>query len=179
LYHAYCKPSKLVAVELSTKPVAALEDYIVKKECRDTIKPYYGINQADRKVLSILEDEFPGRDIDLVVDDASHLYHESKESFNMIFPYLRPGGLYIIEDWAWSHTSLWQGENAKWSDKPALTNLIFEIIMACPSTTDMIEEIVIDKNNAFIYKGDSAIQSNEFDISKSYINRGKEFVPFL
>lgn len=180
-YHAFCNPNKIVAIELTEKPVVALQEYIRQKKCQNTIKPYYGVNQADKKVVSILEDEFPDRDIDLVIDDASHFYQETKESFNMIFPYLKPGGFYIIEDWSWSHAphDIWQSKDGRWSDKLPLTNLIFEIIMTCPSKPDMIDEIVIDKNNVIIKKGHEHIESKEFDISKSYLTRGNEFVQLL
>jgi SAM-dependent methyltransferase len=39
--------------------------------------------------------------LDLVFDDASHFYRFSKVSFETLFPLLRPGGLYVIEDWSW------------------------------------------------------------------------------
>ena len=38
-----------------------------------------------------------------MIDDASHLYVETKASFEELFPRLRPGGLFIIEDWASGH----------------------------------------------------------------------------
>jgi hypothetical protein len=39
-----------------------------------------------------------------VIDDASHIYEPTRASFETLFPYLRPGGLYIIEDWQWSYS---------------------------------------------------------------------------
>ena len=38
-----------------------------------------------------------------MIDDASHLLAESRSSFESLFPRLRPGGLYIIEDWNAGH----------------------------------------------------------------------------
>jgi predicted methyltransferase len=35
--------------------------------------------------------------LDLVVDDTSHL-GPTRASFNTLFPRLRPGGVYVIED---------------------------------------------------------------------------------
>ena len=40
-----------------------------------------------------------GEPLDLVIDDASHLYGPTMASFEVLFPRLRPGGLYVIEDW--------------------------------------------------------------------------------
>jgi hypothetical protein len=67
------------------------------------IATYWGVDQGDAATLrSIVDKEFSGP-LDLVIDDASHLYAPTKASFETLFPLLRPGGLYIIEDWAWAH----------------------------------------------------------------------------
>lgn len=57
------------------------------------------MNQEDREaVREIAEHEFDAP-LDLVIDDASHLYEPTRTSFDALFPLLRPGGLYIVEDW--------------------------------------------------------------------------------
>jgi hypothetical protein len=40
--------------------------------------------------------------MNLVVDDASHTYEDTKASFETLFPLLQPGGIYAIEDWSWA-----------------------------------------------------------------------------
>jgi SAM-dependent methyltransferase len=37
--------------------------------------------------------------LDIIVDDASHVGLNSAASYAALFPHLKPGGLYIIEDW--------------------------------------------------------------------------------
>lgn len=39
-----------------------------------------------------------GGPLDLVVDDCSHIARVTKRSFNHLFPHVRPGGHYVIED---------------------------------------------------------------------------------
>jgi SAM-dependent methyltransferase len=39
--------------------------------------------------------------LDVVIDDASHASHHQQFAFLEIFPRLKPGGLYIIEDLRW------------------------------------------------------------------------------
>ncbi len=39
-----------------------------------------------------------GGPLDLVVDDCSHIARITKRSFNHLFPHVRPGGHYVIED---------------------------------------------------------------------------------
>jgi hypothetical protein len=98
------EPKKLVALELSDEPVQQLERFLDDTSRRSTVHPYYGVDQADRATVSrILDDEFGTEPLDLVTDDASHLLDLTRSSFEMLFPRLRPGGTYIIEDWNWEH----------------------------------------------------------------------------
>ena len=96
---------RIVTVELSTARVEALDDYVEKHGLHDVLRPHHGVDQADRKRLaSIVDEEFSGAPLDLVIDDASHVYPESRASFETLFPRLRPGGLFLLEDWRWQHT---------------------------------------------------------------------------
>lgn len=46
---------------------------------------------------------------DVIVDDASHLSPHTAQTFMMLWPYLRPGGLYFVEDLQVSYHVAWQG----------------------------------------------------------------------
>lgn len=182
LYDQIYQPEKIVAIEYMQNPVDALTNFITKRNKSEVIKPYYGVNQADRhsmeKILSI---EFPDRDIDLIIDDASHLYDETREAFNISFPYLKNGGLYIIEDWAWAHWSgdYWQKDNAYFSGRKALSNLLIELFMLTASRPDFIKDIFIDHNVIIVKKGNGTLPAGEFNISSHYLLRGKYFDAWL
>jgi len=93
------RPDKLVAVDLQADSAPNLDDFIRRRALGEVVRTFYGVDQADRATLSsIVEDEFGGP-LDLVVDDASHLYEATVVSFETLFPRLRPGGRYVIEDW--------------------------------------------------------------------------------
>jgi predicted O-methyltransferase YrrM len=94
------QPTTLVACELAAEPRPALDAFIRHHQLADVVRPFYGVDQADRHELArLVGSEFDGP-IDLVVDDASHLYEPTLASFEVLFPRLRPGGLFVIEDWA-------------------------------------------------------------------------------
>jgi len=59
-------------------------------------------DQADRGQLKSAIDEF-GSDFDIILDDGGHGVDQQQISFAALFPHVRPGGYYIIED---VHTSL-------------------------------------------------------------------------
>lgn len=119
------------------------------------ISTYYGTSQDDRAALErIIAAEFQGEPIDLIIDDASHFFAESRAAFEITFPYLRPGGLYIIEDWGWAHWGgTWQSEKT-WIDKRPLSLLIFELTMLAASRSDFIASVHIETPSlAVITKG--------------------------
>jgi predicted O-methyltransferase YrrM len=95
------QPKKLVAVDIS-RPVAGLEQFIREQGLSDVVRTHYEFDQGDRdRLAEIIAADFAGEPIDLVIDDASHRLRPSRASFEAIFPHVRPGGLYVIEDWNW------------------------------------------------------------------------------
>lgn len=99
-------PRRLVAVEISPDPVHSLDRFIEHQGLGETVHTYYGVDQGHRaRLVDIVGAEFGTDRLDLVVDDASHLYHPTVASFDVLFPRLRPGGLYVIEDWR--NDALW------------------------------------------------------------------------
>lgn len=93
-------PSRLVAVELSPARIELLDDLVAARGWSDVVRLHYGVNQADReRLVRILAEELPDG-IDVAIDDASHLYAETVTSFEVVFPHVRPGGSYVIEDWS-------------------------------------------------------------------------------
>jgi hypothetical protein len=94
LYALLFMPLKLVGIEYSKEPVEPLNNFIAKNGLQKQVSTYYGVNQADSKQLrQIVGAEFGGVELDLVVDDASHYYAETRSSFETLFPMLRPGGI--------------------------------------------------------------------------------------
>lgn len=98
------RPHKLVAIELDPAPVPTLERFVDEHGLRDVVRPHFGVDQADRSRLrQIMDEELGDAPLDLVIDDASHLLEPTRISFEVLFPRLREGGLYVIEDWNWEH----------------------------------------------------------------------------
>jgi len=182
LFDELFHPEKLVAIELARPPVEALASYIAKHAKSDVVKPYYGVNQADQDTMgAILSSEFPERDIDLVVDDASHFYKETRASFNIVFPYLIAGGLYVIEDWGWAHWSgePWQGPDSPFGESAAMTNLLVELAMFAASCPGMIKDIRVDHEMIVVERGRAALPAGRFDIGEHYRLRGKKFKAWI
>ena len=98
------KPQKMIAFELSSGPVKTITEFLAEQDPEGRVKIHWGVDQSDRVVVpDIIDKAFGKQDLDLVVDDASHLLAPSTATFEMLFPRLRPGGLYVLEDWSGDH----------------------------------------------------------------------------
>lgn len=99
------RPERFVAVELAAEPVVPLLDALRDTGLDTRVTPHFGVDQGDReRVRAIVADAFGTQArLDVVIDDASHLYEPTLASFEVLFPLVRPGGVYVIEDWNWHH----------------------------------------------------------------------------
>lgn len=156
------RPEKLVGLDIRRDPIEPLEEF---RRSNPHIRTFYGLSQDDERLPEILGAEFPGG-IDMIVDDASHLYSLSRASFHLTFPLLNPGGLYVLEDWQWSHQQAHQNEGHPWHDKPALTNLVFEIIVALP-VNRAIDRITIHPNLIVVEKSSNA-DGGRVDLARAH-----------
>jgi predicted O-methyltransferase YrrM len=149
------KPRRMSAVDIRPQPVQPLLHYISRNENRFV---HFGTSQQDGEVLKQIVFGELADELDLIVDDASHTYEETKTSFEFLFPLLSPGGIYVIEDWSWAHHPNYQSSAARFADRYALSNLLFEQIMLLGSAP-VISEIRIWRFLYLIHKAKSAVQT--------------------
>lgn len=98
------QPAKLVAVEIEQEPLEPLLQFIEQRGLTDVVRPFFGVDQGDRpRLAAIVDAELGGEPIDVVFDDASHQLDLTRSSFETLFPRMRPGGRYYIEDWNHDH----------------------------------------------------------------------------
>jgi predicted O-methyltransferase YrrM len=161
------KPEKLVALDYTPEPCPLLERFIDDRHLRDTVKPYYGVDQADTAALDrIMAAEFDGP-IDLVIDDASHLVDQTRVSFNRLFPHVRPGGLYVIEDWSWAHIAGGAVEGM-YANAAPLSAFVVEVVLASCRIPRAIAEVTVDKHWAVVRRGDAPLRPERFDVADHF-----------
>lgn len=172
------KPRRMSGVDISPKSVASLLRYVADLEDRFV---HFATSQCDREILTrIVRDELAD-ELDLVVDDASHSYEQTKSSFEFLFPLLRPSGVYVIEDWSWTHAPRYQSPDAPSAERHALSNLLFEQIMLMGSTS-LIAEIRVWKFLYLICKAGTAFRGSDVwqkgesgSIFNQILSRGREW----
>lgn len=174
LYEAW-RPRRLVGIDLNPTLPPALPEYCRAPQRKDAIGIYLGVNQADHaRIADICAQEFDGP-IDLVIDDASHFYHETRETFRALFPRLREGGLYSIEDWGWAHWAgdYWQQDRGGdyFRDKPPLSNLLIELALLCASSPGIVRRVSFDSTVIHVERGAQVVEPG-FELADFYRNRG-------
>jgi hypothetical protein len=160
-------PEMLVGIDARQTPIEALELY---KQDKPYIRTYYGRWQDRPGTRGAAQANFP-HGIDLVVDDASHMYETTKRTFENLFPFVKPGGLYVIENWAWSHRPSRQSSADPWYGEPALTNFVFDVSMLT-AVSSVIESLTISADVLCVRKGKGALPIQKLDLS-GYL-RGRE-----
>jgi hypothetical protein len=58
-------------------------------------------DQSSRSDIARFLSEYRGMDFGVIVDDGSHAASHQEISLAALFPYLSPGGMYIVEDLGW------------------------------------------------------------------------------
>ncbi|UVK44423.1 class I SAM-dependent methyltransferase [Mesorhizobium sp. AR07] len=130
------RPKKFCAIELSEQAIPALDKYA--RNSGDRVNIYYGTSQDNAQAIEkIIRQDFDGQ-VDFVVDDASHWYEYSKATFMAVFPHVKPGGYYFIEDWSWSFQPDFQKPSNGWFNQNSLANLAIDLM------EDMVNSDAID-----------------------------------
>jgi hypothetical protein len=178
LFAALWHPERLLAVDIVREPVAALDEFVRANDLGGRVKTRYGVDQADADTLrGLIAEEFSGASLDLVIDDGCHFLEETRATFEAVFPFLRAGGTYVIEDWAWTHwPGVWQEDGGPWSDKPSATILALELAMLSASRPDLIESLEITSELIVVRKGSCETMQPGFALASSYLTAGRVFV---
>lgn len=156
------QPEMLVAIEFERARVAALDAYLARTGLEDRCVTCYGVDQADRsEVAGRVDAAVGGEPLDLVFDDASHLGPQTRASFETLFPRLRAGGLYIIEDWSWHLQGL---------DLPgeSMEGFVAQLLAAAGRGPGLIAGIELIWDVIVVRRGVADVDAAGFDIAKWY-----------
>lgn len=90
---------------------------------------YYG-DQADKEFLNSIILKSP-QGFDIIIDDGGHHWHEQQISFEILWPAVKSGGMYIIEDLHTSADKYWIG-NAEIDTVEYLTKFVYPLAIGTP-----------------------------------------------
>lgn len=189
LIQLIAKPERLLALELSPERVEILDRFIEAEGLTKSLKVEYGVDQANGPLVRQLATQHlgEGRCIDLVLDDASHLLSPTRTSFETLFPLLRPGGSYIIEDYAYLQIQLSEylesalagsssariilntiklDELLRSGDRPCHL-LAIEAMLTSINSPGLVKKVVVDRHWLEIVRGTEDFEyPNAFNLRK-------------
>ncbi|HWA96674.1 MAG TPA: class I SAM-dependent methyltransferase [Terracidiphilus sp.] len=96
MWKAYFRKSRIVGIDLYDKSHLS-EHRIDIRQC----------DQTDSEALLRLSHEYGG--FDIIVDDGSHINEHMIRTFQVLFPELKPNGIYIVEDVQTAYWPTWGG----------------------------------------------------------------------
>lgn len=166
--------ARVISLDLDIRPHVAAA--VQRLGLQQRVQLHQGVAQDDEVALRrILSDLPPDAPLRLIIDDCSHQYAESRRSFEILFPHLARGGHYVVEDWNWAQLAgEFQGQ--LWADKPALANLVFELMLLHGSGGGWVEEVLVRDISALVRKGCDADPSRPFRLDDHIRNRGRSIV---
>jgi hypothetical protein len=164
------RPERLSLFDLRTE-APQLSRYIERNGLTDVFRLHLGVSQDDRTLLRrAIAEDFGGEPLDLIIDDCSHQHAPTRTSFETLFPYVRPGGLYVIEDWAWGHAGNWPPK--LWADKPLMSPLLSEIMLMCGKDEGVVKRLDVDPKFALVWRGEASLPTDgTFNLTDCYTPR--------
>jgi hypothetical protein len=154
--------SKILALDLEIRDIDFSSYENVK---------YVQANQTDRATLDrLVASEFP-EGIDFILEDASHVGAFSKLTFDILFPFLKSNGVYVIEDWGTGYWDTWS-DGGRFQEYPLnffdgnppkrLPSHDFGMVGFVKSLVDMTHEWAIKANPQDVSKHMTRLKSLEF-----------------
>lgn len=167
------KPNKHIAIDLFDQQDSKyFKDYVTSRGLSENLKTFWKTDQSDKETLrKIAVTEFTDP-LDLVIDDASHLYWPTRTSFETLFPMMKPGGLYIIEDWAWGHWPEFIDKDHPWSTLESPTKLITKLMEVAGTSGTIVSNLTINKGFVVVERGVELIPDfTSFNIDDYIVKR--------
>lgn len=110
---------------------------------------------------------------DIIIDDGSHVNHHQITTLVTLFPHLKVGGTYIIED---THTSYWNEYGGGFKKQGSCVELCKDLIdflhqqhIRDATPPKIMNDIFVDLNSLLFYNSMVVLQKTE---------RGSKSVPF-
>jgi predicted O-methyltransferase YrrM len=181
------RPEALIAIDIETERNEGLDGWLAARGIADRVRLHHGVDQGDGvRLASLIDGELGDRPLDLVIDDASHLLTPSSTTFDVLFPRLRPGGLYVVEDW--SADLIWQQAFAAKPEleelftqrsetlaeqpiegEPAegqLWRLVLRLVVASATHEDVVSGVEVIRGFAAVRRGPTELDASTFRLDE-------------
>ncbi|GEM_PF-1645756 len=129
LFAKYFSRARILGVDIQ-EPPAEFHEEVETAGLSDRVRVAL-VSQSDASGLeNAIASFFGGDRLDIVIDDASHMYFDTRSTFETVFgPLLRPGGTYVIEDWGCGYWPKWEdGDPDGFHGLPRLVKELVDLV---------------------------------------------------
>jgi hypothetical protein len=165
-WYEHLRPERLVAIDLLDREDSPyFRRWLSANALERRVLTRWRTDQADRAALREIVERDLGGELDLVIDDGSHLDVPTRASFEALFPLLPPGGLYVIEDWAWEHWPEFQDPGHAWAGEESLAALVADLVAAAGSSRTLFRSLAVYEGFVVVERGDGGEDRRGFRLA--------------
>jgi hypothetical protein len=169
-------PAAYLAVDKDTRGDSVLfRSWLAERGREAVVDTRWGVDQADHCALWGLLDDHDLDLVDLVIDDASHSYGPTLASFAGLFPRVRPGGYYVIEDWSWPYREPYCRKDHPWAVRPTLLPIVDDLLAALGSDRGAVAQVQCFADFVAVQRGDAPLPC-PFDLTTQITERERPYV---
>ncbi|HXO28436.1 MAG TPA: class I SAM-dependent methyltransferase, partial [Thermoanaerobaculia bacterium] len=162
----HLRPERLLAIDLRDREDSPyFRRWVAANGLAGRVLTRWRTDQGDRAALRELVERDLGGELDLVIDDGSHQDVPTRASFETLFPLLPPGGLYVIEDWAWEHWPEFQDPGHIWAGEESLSALVCDLVAATGSSRTLIRDLSVYEGFVVVERGDGGEDRQGFRLA--------------
>jgi len=136
----------------------------VKALEKDRMKIFLG-DQSNRKDLKKFIEEHGG-DFDTIIDDGLHYQEHQQVSFGFLFPYIKSGGVYVIEDLCPSDRTK-EGWGLK--DFVNFSDNTTKILKDFPEKKEIISPFMTDEEMAYLNQNIKEVEVHQIENNTNII----------
>jgi hypothetical protein len=165
-WYEHLQPERLVAIDLSDREDSPyFRRYVTARGLEGRVLTRWRTDQSDRAALRQIVERDLGGGLDLVIDDGSHLDAPTRASFEALFPLLPPGGLYVVEDWAWEHWPDFQDPGHVWAGEESLAAFACDLVAAAGSSKTLFRSVAVYEGFVAVERGDGGEDLHDFRLA--------------
>jgi SAM-dependent methyltransferase len=144
MFAHYFENARLMGIDINP-PDQEFFDKVKNSDLKNRVSVEIGSQDDIGFLEETITSWFRNKYLDIVIDDASHLYEQTKSTFDYIFYHqLGSGGIYIIEDWGAGYWPKWPDGNP--DGMHGLPRLVKELV----------DDVAL-RDRSLLYEGESAL----------------------
>lgn len=151
------KLKKYSAIDISDRGDSTYYKSWSESRSKGRTKTHWGVDQTDRAALGSVVTKDSLDPIDLVLDDCSHFYEQTLASFEYLFPLVRVGGYYVVEDWAWALRPEFLSADHAWATFSPLHPIVHQLVDLHGSRPDIIPSIRVFPDFVAVERGPASL----------------------